>query len=1664
MLRRLLSLSVVIAVALGLLAAAPPAHAAPVSPKMRVFVDTWNESPTREYGTYVPITVQTEALNSFDGVPGSYAVTRNGVRISSGWSSRGAFAASLDREDPAGTYEFVFEFVPDDLDTYLAETKTLTLVRPKAAQSIDLRNPPATMSYGDSWSLTGPNPATTQLAVRAGSTPGACRVTGWRVDFTGAGTCTVDATAAESANHLAATPRSATFTVGALESSVSAHWSTGDIVPAGERTTLSINLYAGRGQVAGTAEIRLWGSLITTVDLAEGRGQWSTTFASAVGTQRYQVIARPTDPQIAPSTTEAEITVIRRPVWISPTPSPAYAGSVWTPTSSSGAPVFVSPTSGTTACRAVEDGTALALDLPGDCRVELWTHQSSSHEAAEETRTIQVVRTPTTTAIEYEPGAGPGGQDVVRVRVTAPGSTPAGNVLLDVGGTTTPLPLDGGVATWQRPPLLPGRSVAVTAEYTGTMQWAESSAQRTIALPKLTQTVSISAPPSTLRLGERWTPVITWDASGRPTSWSVTGGCERDGAEVRPTAVGDCTLTAVQAGDATYDEGRAERVVTVARALRTFSANPSPAYVGDTWSPTASGGGAVTAASLTSGVCTAAAGTVTFRAAGSCVVDLSTPADAQHDPATERRTVAVAAVPVTASAVGVADHLGTSTVTVRLTSARGTPTGLVDVTSVVGDRTGLRLVDGVVEFGFSGAWGAHDAFFVRVSYRPDDARWAPLSSVRIGGAMLEAQLISVAAPIDTARVGSTWTPAIAWYTSPNERSWAAAGACVREADAVRFTHPGDCTVTAVQAAGEDYGEGRAQRVVAVQKGLQAISLASSAPDTAHVGDAWTPGATGGASGRPVTIAAGPAGVCRPITGADDVATGVRFVGVGTCEVTLAQQGTSDYEAAERTLSVPVRLVPVTLSVDADEDLRVGAPGTIVVTATLPGGAPAAGRVSVAGGGLSLDGPRGVGTFELTPTFARAGTHTLTVAFEADDPDTHASPSTTTIVTVARGAQGITLAPEPPATALVGGTWRPTLTGGGSGQPVGLVASGACERTGTVVSFASAGTCTLTLDQPGTADWEPAPTVVRTTTVGLVPTSVRVEARPDARVGEPTALDVLSSASGTVEVVVDGQRLSGRGTVLSVTFERAGERTATVTFTPDDPATYQPFAAEVTLSVAKGRQQIGLDQAAPTARRAGSTWIPGASGGDSGAPVLVAAGPDDVCSATAGTVAFLAAGDCDVTLTQAGSDDYEAAPTLRRTVSVERRTPGLTLETAPGARVGEPVVVTARVDEAGAVRFALDGTTIGGPVPLTDGVATATVVPTAAGEREVTATFTPTVPGAVDGAEQAATLAVERAVTATAVAIGRDGLTATVTPTHPAAGSPTGEVVFAAAGRELGRAALDAGVASLDRPLPEDWAGDVTATYAGDAARAGSLGSVRRILPTITATVRAERPAVGGWYDAPVVVEFACTAGSAVVADCPAPVEVGEGADQAVTRSVIAADGGRASATAADLAVDATAPTVTVRGVREGALVKGRAGAVCRARDAGAGLASCRVTQRRDGARWVVTATATDRVGHVTSTDVRYRQARAWELFEAADEVGTVAAGRRAWLVVLTEGGRPVVTGPLGRASMLVRAGRFRGLDRWHVAVRFPADADRGTSYPVRVRGRGTDEVVRFRVG
>ncbi|MCG2802471.1 MAG: hypothetical protein L6311_10290, partial [Cellulomonas sp.] len=217
---------------------------------------------------------------------------------------------------------------------------------------------------------------------------------------------------------------------------------------------------------------------------------------------------------------------------------------------------------------------------------------------------------------------------------------------------------------------------------------------------------------------------------------------------------------------------------------------------------------------------------------------------------------------------------------------------------------------------------------------------------------------------------------------------------------------------------------------------------------------------------------------------------------------------------------------------------------------------------------------------------------------------------------------------------------------------------------------------------------------------------------------------------------------------------------------------------------------------------------------------------------------------------------------------------------------------------------------------------------------------------------------------------------------------------------------------IDGRKPVYWSDD-SATD-GHALRMGSVEcTVPVVAPEITAqVVGTANPA--GWYRN-ATVRFTCTEHSAPLTEpCPADVVLADGADQNVTATVTATDGGTATASLTGLDVDGTAPTVTLDGVADGSVYFGRApAATCTGTDALSGIATCALSTATVSGRTTVTATATDTAGNTATATATYQVLTTYVRGATyRNGVFEVKAGQR-YTIVTVSSTPALLLGPIG---------------------------------------------------
>ena len=521
------------------------------------------------------------------------------------------------------------------------------------------------------------------------------------------------------------------------------------------------------------------------------------------------------------------------------------------------------------------------------------------------------------------------------------------------------------------------------------------------------------------------------------------------------------------------------------------SSAPSAVTVGGpTYTPTASATSglpvAITLDSSSSG-CSLVGGVVSFTAVGTCLIDANQPGNATY-PAAPQVQQAITVAPANQTIAFLPPAPGTVGTTGTLAATGGASGNPVVFTVDPSTAAGVCSVSGTngTTMNFTGAGTC-----VIDANQAGNANYLPAPQVQQNVAVAPATQSITFPPPAAGTVGTTGTLAATGGGSGNPVVFTvdpstAAGICSvsgTNGTTVTFTGAGTCQIDANQAGNANYLPApQVQQSVTVAPATQTITFPS--PTAGTVGTTGTLAATGGGSGNPVVFTVDPstaAGVCS-VSGTNG--TMVTFTEAGTCVVDANQAGNANYQPAPQ-VQQSVTVAPATQSIA----FTPPAPGTVGTTGTLaatggPSGNPVVFTVdpSTAAGVCSVSGTNGT-----TVTFTGAGTCVID-ANQAGNDNYFPAPQVQQGVTVASATQSIAF--TPPSSGTVGTTGTLAATGGASGNPVVFTvdpstAAGVCSVSGTdgtTVTYGAIGTCVIDANEPGNANYLPAPQVVQSIAV------------------------------------------------------------------------------------------------------------------------------------------------------------------------------------------------------------------------------------------------------------------------------------------------------------------------------------------------------------------------------------------------------------------------------------------------------------------------------------------------------------------------------------------------------------------------------------------------------
>lgn len=747
------------------------------------------------------------------------------------------------------------------------------------------------------------------------------------------------------------------------------------------------------------------------------------------------------------------------------------------------------------------------------------------------------------------------------------------------------------------------------------------------------------------------------------------------------------TVTATNAYGTSTASGASGSATPKADQTITF-ANPGARNFGTTPTLTATSTSSltVTFSSSTAGVCTiTSGGALTFVTAGSCTIDANQAGNSSTNAApTVSRTFTVNAVVPGAPTIGTAtagDTQADVSFTAPASNGGATITGYT-VTSNPGGFTGTGAGSPITVASLTN--GVSYTFTVTAT---NSAGTGSASGASNSITPASPQVITFAnpgaqsfgtSPDLGAGVSSSSGLTVAFTSSTT-------GVCtITSAGVLTFVATGTCTINANQAGNSTYLPApQVTRSFTVNPANQTITFTN--PGAQSFGGSPTLSASS-TSGLTVTFSSSTTGVCTITSGGV-----LTFVTAGSCTIDADQAGNATTNAAmtvSRTFTVNA-VVPGAPTIgtatagDTQADVSFTAPasngGATITGYTVtsnPGGFTGTGGASpitVAGltNGVSY-------TFTVTATNV-AGTG------GASGVSNSITPASPQVITFANpGAQSYGTAPD---LSVLGGGVSST-----SGLTIAFTSSttGVCTITsGGILTFVTAGTCTINANQAGNSTYLPASQVSRSFTVN--------PAIPGApTIGTAIAGDTQASVAFTAPVNTGGTTITGYTVTVSpadvapvngasspiVVTGLTNGQAYTFTVTADNSAGTGPASSASNSVTPKATQTITFVNPGPQNFGATPTFT---ATSDSGLTPTFTSSTTGVCTITSlGVVTFVTAGTCTINADQPGNGSYLAATQVTRSFVVNAVLPGVpTIGTATAGNTQATVTFTAPASNGGA---------------------------------------------------------------------------------------------------------------------------------------------------------------------------------------------------------------------------------------------------------------------------------------------------------------------------------------------------------------------------------------------
>ncbi|MEP7062390.1 MAG: FG-GAP-like repeat-containing protein [Betaproteobacteria bacterium] len=242
----------------------------------------------------------------------------------------------------------------------------------------------------------------------------------------------------------------------------------------------------------------------------------------------------------------------------------------------------------------------------------------------------------------------------------------------------------------------------------------------------------------------------------------------------------------------------------------------------------------------------------------------------------------------------------------------------------------------------------------------------------------------------------------------------------------------------------------------------------------------------------------------------------------------------------------------------------------------------------------------------------------------------------------------------------------------------------CTVSAMSVTVIAAGTCTLRASQAGNATYAPAPAVDRSVSVAKANQAITFTPPASATYGGAALAIAATASSGLAVTLASATPAICTATSKVLTIVGAGN--CVVHASQPGNANYNAAPAfDRTIRVAKASQTITF--ASLGGRTFGAAPFSASASATSKLPVTFVTATPMVCNVVGASVSLLATGTCTLRASQAGSANYNAAPSASQSFMVAKANQTITFNALTGKQLGDaPFVLAANTTSGLAVVF------------------------------------------------------------------------------------------------------------------------------------------------------------------------------------------------------------------------------------------------------------------------------------------------------------------------------------------------------------------------------------------